>query len=74
MSALTDIFAPKVRKYLYSGYGFVGLGLGSVPVYCAATNSDTPIEILGALAVYAFVGGPLFGATAASNVNTNKEN
>lgn len=72
MNALTDIFAPKVRKYLYAGYGFLGLGLGSVPVYCAATNADTPLPVLGALAVYAFIGGPLFGATAAANVDTQK--
>ena len=73
MSALTDIFSPTIRKRAYAAYGFLGLGLGAVPVYCAATNTDTPVQVLGALAVYAFVGGPLFGATAASNVATSTD-
>jgi hypothetical protein len=70
MSVLTDILPAKARKYAYSAYGFVGVGLGAIPVYCAATAADTPVWALGALAVYAFVGGPLFGATAVSNTNT----
>lgn len=69
MNLLTNILPAKARKYAYASYGLVGVGLGSVPVYCAATDSTTPVQILGALAVYAFVGGPLFGATAASNTN-----
>jgi hypothetical protein len=67
MNLLTNILPAKARKYAYAGYGLVGVALGSVPVYCAATDSTTPVQILGALAVYAFVGGPLFGATAVSN-------
>lgn len=69
MSALTEILPAKGRKIAYSVYGFAGLGLGSVPVYCAATDATTPAWVLGALAVYAFVGAPLFGATAVSNTN-----
>lgn len=67
MTLLTNILPAKARKYAYAGYGLVGVGLGAVPVYCAATDAATPVQVLGALAVYAFVGGPLFGATAASN-------
>lgn len=67
MNPLANIFPARFRKYAYAGYGFLGLGLGSVPVYCAATDATTPTWVLGALAVYAFVGSPLFGATAASN-------
>ena len=67
MSALTEILPAKGRRIGYSIYGLIGLGLGSVPVYCAATDATTPMPIIGALAVYAFVGAPLFGATAASN-------
>lgn len=70
MNPLT-ILPAKARKYAYAGYATVGLGLGSVPVYCAATDASTPVWALGALAVYAFVGAPLFGATAVSNVNTD---
>lgn len=67
MSMLTDVLPTTARKYAYATYAFLGLGLGSVPVYCSATAETTPTWVLGALAVYAFVGGPLFGATAASN-------
>ncbi|MFJ9387688.1 hypothetical protein ACIRON_02635 [Nocardioides sp. NPDC101246] len=67
MSALTEILPAKGRAIAYSIYGFLGVGLGSIPVYCAATDAITPTWSLGALAVYAFVGAPLFGATAASN-------
>lgn len=73
MSMLTDILPARARKYAYAGYGLVGVGLGAVPVYCAATNAETPVQILGALAVYAFVGGPLFGATAASNTTPTQD-
>ncbi|MGH3350742.1 MAG: hypothetical protein ACRDPS_08765 [Nocardioides sp.] len=66
MNPLT-ILPAKARKYAYAGYATVGLGLGSVPVYCSATADTTPVWVLGALAVYAFVGAPLFGATAVSN-------
>ena len=72
MSLLTNVLPGKARKYAYAGYGLVGVGLGAVPVYCAATDSTTPVQILGALAVYAFVGAPLFGATAASNTDITK--
>lgn len=69
MNRLTDILPAKARKYAYSGYGALGVALGAVPVYCAATDATTPVQIVGALAVYAFVGAPLFGATAASNTD-----
>jgi len=69
---LLTILPAKARRAAYVGYGLVGVGLGAVPVYCAATDATTPIQIVGALAVYAFVGAPLFGATAVSN--TPKEN
>lgn len=68
MNPLANIMPARFRKYAYAGYGFAGVGLGSVPVYCAATDATTPAWVLGALAVYAFVGAPLFGATAASNI------
>lgn len=70
MNPLVNIVPARWRKYAYAGYGFAGVGLGSVPVYCAATDATTPAWALGALAVYAFVGAPLFGATAASNTST----
>lgn len=65
--SLVDAFGHVWRKRLYTAYGFVGVGLGAVPVWCAATSVTTPSWTLGALAVYAFVGGPLFGNLAASN-------
>jgi hypothetical protein len=73
MNPLTNILPAKFRKYAYAAYAFVGLGLGAVPVYCAATDATTPIQVVGALAVYAFVGAPLFGATAASNTPTTQD-
>lgn len=73
MNPLTNIMPASWRRYAYSGYGFVGVGLGSVPVYCAATDASTPPWVLGALAVYAFIGAPLFGATAASNTVIDEE-
>lgn len=72
MNPLSNVFPAKVRKYLYSGYGLIGVGLGAVPVWCAATADTTPTWALGALAVYAFVGAPLFGATAVSNTTTEE--
>lgn len=62
-------FAPgRTRRRLYALWAALGLALGSVPVYCAATDAQTPVQVVGALAVYAFLAGPLFGA-AASNVS-----
>lgn len=70
MNALVNILPARARRFAYAGYGFVGVGLGAVPVYCAATAASTPSWCLGALAVFAFVGAPLFGATAVSNTTT----
>ena len=65
---LTDLLPAKVRTYLYLTYALLGLLLGAVPVYCGATDTGTPTPVIGALAVYTFLGGPLFGALAVSNV------
>jgi hypothetical protein len=69
MNPLTNILPARWRTRLYLAYALIGLALGSVPVYCGATGADVPTPAVGALAVYAFLAGPLFGATAASNVD-----
>lgn len=72
MNPLVNIIPGKARKFAYAGYATAGLALGAVPVYCGATDATTPAWCLGALAVYAFVGAPLFGATAVSNTTTEE--
>lgn len=66
---LTNIFSKPTRKLLYKIYGVIGVALGSIPVYCGATDLPVPTWAVGALAVYTFIGAPLFGATAAANVD-----
>lgn len=69
MAGLTDVLPPRARRIAYATFAGVGLALGAVPVYCAATGDAVPKPIIGALAVVSFVGVPLFGATAAANVD-----
>lgn len=59
-----------LRKKAYRVYYAVGLVLGAIPVYYGAVPDAgrVPGWVLGALAVYAFVGAPLFGETAAQHV------
>lgn len=66
---LTDLFPARYRTHAYIVFAVIGLILGSVQVYCAATDTDVPTVVVGLLAVFAFLGAPLFGALAASNVN-----
>ena len=67
---LTDVMPARARKIAYRVYGGIGLALGAVPVYCGATATHVPTWVVGSLAVFSFIGAPLFGETAASNVDT----
>jgi len=69
---MKDILPARLRKPLYRVYAGAGVALGAIPVYCAATDASTPKWALGALAVFAFIGAPLFGETAAANTNTQE--
>lgn len=57
---------PKFRAYAYLASAIVGLVLGSFQVWFAAVEQAQPVELTGALAVYAFVAGSL-GLVAKSN-------
>jgi hypothetical protein len=72
MSFLVDILPARARRIVYWCYGLLGLLIGAVPVYCGATSQTVPDVIVGALAVYAFVGGSVFGATAGANVSVGE--
>lgn len=54
------------RRYIYSGYAVVGLGLGATQVGYSAAEAGQPTWLVVALAVFAFVGTAL-GFTAAQN-------
>lgn len=69
-SLLTGILSPKVRAKAYRAYGIVGVALGAIPVWCVATQSAVPVWSVGLVAVYSFIGAPLFGETAKANVTT----
>ncbi|HKY58319.1 MAG TPA: hypothetical protein VJL80_09800 [Aeromicrobium sp.] len=66
---LTAVLPTRQRRIAYHVFALAGLALGSVPVYCAATGASIPAWVLGALAVYAFIAGPLFGEAAAANAS-----
>ena len=69
---LRDILPPRTRRFAYATFAAVGLLLGAIPVYCAAVGVDTPPVVAGLLAVYAFLGGPLFGYTAVANTTRGR--
>jgi protein-S-isoprenylcysteine O-methyltransferase Ste14 len=64
---LTGIFSPSIRQRIYSIYALIGVLFGAVQVVYSSLQAHQPSWLVAALAVYAFVGGPL-GLTAASNV------
>lgn len=66
MSNLAQRIPAKYRTALYLAYAVLGVALGSIPVYCATTEVGVPSWVLGALAVYGYVGGA-FGLTASAN-------
>lgn len=59
---------PKARAYAYVVSAVVGLVLGALQVWFAAVESSQPVQLTGALAVYAFVAGSL-GLVAKSNTH-----
>lgn len=59
---------PKFRAVAYVISAVTGLGLGALQVWFAAVEQTQPVELTGALAVYAFVAGSL-GLVAKSNTN-----
>lgn len=59
---------PKARAYAYVISAVVGLVLGALQVWFAAVEQSQPVELTGALAVYAFVAGSL-GLVAKSNTH-----
>jgi len=66
---LSGILSPATRKALYAVYGVLGLAVGAVQAWCAASDAHQPSWLNGATAVLAYVGVAL-GFTAASNVPT----
>lgn len=67
MNPLKDVLPPRARFWVYVAYGIVGVLIGAIQVGVAAAEQDQPMWLTVALAVYAFLGGPL-GATASGNV------
>ena len=65
---LTDIIPPAARKWFYAVYALVSTSLGAVAVWFATVGTPQPDWLLGAGAVWLFVGGA-FGLTAGANVN-----
>lgn len=63
-------FPPKARAAIYWVYTALGLILGAVQVYYAATGMEQPDWMVGVLAVFAFLGSG-FGFTAASHTQTS---
>lgn len=57
---------PQARAIAYVISAIVGLVLGAAQVWFAAVEQVQPVELTGALAVYAFVAGSL-GLVAKSN-------
>ena len=64
---LTGIFTPSIRQKIYFVYALVGVVLGAIQVAYSSLQIGQPPWLVVALAVFAFIGGPL-GLTAASNV------
>ena len=54
------------RRWIYSAYAVVGLGLGATQVGYSAAEAGQPTWLIVALAVFAFIGTAL-GFTAAQN-------
>lgn len=66
---MTDIIPGKYRKVAYRVYATVGAILTAIQVWIASTaGTDQPEWLLGALAVYTFL-GTAFGLVAGNNVN-----
>ncbi len=64
---MSAVFIPaKVRGYVYTTFGFLGLGFGATQVGYAAAEAGQPVWLTVALSVYAFLGVGI-GYTAASN-------
>jgi hypothetical protein len=64
---MSSVYIPaSVRGPIYMVFGVLGLGLGAAQVGFAAANSEQPVWLTVALAVYAFLGIGI-GYTAASN-------
>ena len=63
-------FPPKVRAVVYYITAGLGLILGAVQVYFAATTASAPEGFDGLWAVFGFLAGG-FGLTAASHVVPN---
>jgi hypothetical protein len=64
---LTGIFTPSVRQKIYFIYALIGVVFGAIQVIYSSLQTGQPPWLVAALAVFAFIGGPL-GFTAASNV------
>lgn len=66
---MKDIIPAKYRKPLYAVYAVLGAILTSIQIWIASTGgTDQPEWLLGALAVYTFL-GTAFGLVASNNVN-----
>lgn len=64
---MSAVFIPaKVRGYVYTTFGFLGLGFGATQVGYSAAEVGQPVWLTVALSVYAFLGVGI-GYTAASN-------
>lgn len=67
---MKDIIPAKYRKPLYAVYGTIGAILTSIQVWIASTaGTDQPEWLVGALAVYTFL-GTAFGFVAQANTDT----
>ena len=59
---------PQARAIAYAISAIIGITLGAAQVWFAAVEQSQPVELTGALAVYAFVAGSL-GIVAKSNTH-----
>lgn len=64
---LTDILNESQRKIVYVVFAIIGVVLGATQVAFSTMEVANPVWLSVAIAVYAFLGGPV-GATAASNI------
>jgi hypothetical protein len=70
---LTNILTPEIRKVAYAAYAVIGTILGAIQVWISSTTgTEQPSWLLGALAVFGFIGTAI-GATAAANASVTRK-
>jgi len=69
---LVNLMTPQIRQKFYIVYAAIGFLLTATQVALSAVEQSQPKWFIAVLAVFAFVGSA-FGVTAASNVQTGKQ-